>query len=500
MKHILIYSLLLLVSLGVSAQDKKPNIVFIEVDDLPAHYTTMMGEKNADTPTIDKLADEGVFFNNAICQGTMCGPSRNSFITGVYPHNLGFYQNGPFDGLDLNTWALPAAMQRAGYYTAHIGKSHIHPSEEGLKGTKAEKSREGHARLGFDYVWNSVGRTVAAKSRKTGGTDMYIDFLIDYDKKHNTNYYKQIKTKEKVSSLPEDIYLDGLFTKMALEFLDEHKDETYFLWLNYSVPHGPYDVEQKYHDKFDKSMMPTPNYAEDKGDNIPDLLRPYPMTEPRKVLKEQLGNFASISYMDYQVSRILKGIEETGHKENTIVVFFSDHGIFVGDHGLTHKSSLYKEVLNTSLIILDPRSETNGRTIARPVELQDVLKTTMDWGGASVKDKNTPYGESLLPLLQDKKGYKRVYAVGESPGYFAMVTEDYKYIAPFDFQKDGFEVLFDLKKDPNEKVNIAKDNSKVIKKFRKMAKEWLSESGEVKVQREKKAKNKKGKKGKKNKK
>jgi arylsulfatase A-like enzyme len=485
----LLVPIFLFITLLINAQEK-PNIVFIEVDDLPAHYTTMMGEKNADTPTIDKLADEGVFFNNAICQGTMCGPSRNSFITGVYPHNLGFYQNGPFDGLELNIWALPAAMQRAGYYTAHIGKSHIHPSEKGLKGTKAEKSREGHARLGFDYVWNSVGRVVASKG-KSHGKDMYVDFLIDYDKKHNTSYYNQLKSKEKISTLPEDVYLDGLFTKMALEFLDQHKDETYFLWLNYSVPHGPYDVEKKYHDKFNKSMVPTPNYADDKGENIPDLLRPYPMTEPKKVLKEQLGNFANISYMDYQVSRILKGIEETGHKENTIVVFFSDHGIFIGDHGLTHKSSLYKEVLNSSLIILDPRSETNGRIVTRPVELQDVLKTTMDWGEASEKDKNTPYGESLLPLLQDKRGYKRAYAVGESPGYFAMVTEDYKYIAPFDFQKEGFEVLFDLKKDPNEMVNVANDYPRTIKKFRKMAKEWLAESGEVKIQKKKRAKKKK---------
>jgi len=340
MKKLIIYSLLLLVSLGVNAQEKKPNIVFIEVDDLPAHYTTIMGLKTSDTPTIDKLADEGVFFNNAIVQGTMCGPSRNTFITGVYPHNLGFYQNGPFKGLDKGVWALPAALQRAGYYTAHIGKSHIHPSKKGLKGTKVEVSRKGHEELGFDYVWNSLGRTVVGGRNIKKGKDMYVDFLIA------NGYLDRMKLKEKISTLPPDVYLDGLYTKLALEFLEKHKNDLYFMWLNYSVPHGPYDVEQKYHDKFDESMVPTPNYYDDKGENIPALLRPHPIQPGKKaLLDEQLGNLSNISYMDYQVSRILDKIKETGHEDNTVVVFFSDHGIFVGDHGLVHKSSLYKEVL-----------------------------------------------------------------------------------------------------------------------------------------------------------
>jgi arylsulfatase A-like enzyme len=473
-------------ALLLNAQENKPNIVFIEVDDLPAHYTTMMGLKTSDTPTIDKLADQGVFFNNAIVQGTMCGPSRNSFITGVYPHNLGFYQNGPFPGLELNTWALPAALQRVGYYTAHIGKSHIHPSMDGLKGEKVDKSREAHKRLGFDYVWNSLGRGVISSREIKKGKDAYVDFLIE------NGYLDKIKKKEKISTLPEDIYLDGLYTKMAIDFLEMHKNETYFLWLNYSVPHGPYDVEQKYHDKFSENMAPTPNYYNDKGENIPALLRPHPIKPGKKaLLDEQLGNMANISYMDYQVSRILNKIKETGHEDNTVVVFFSDHGIFVGDHGLIHKSSLYKEVLNPTLIIKDPRNKANGRVVTRPVALLDVLKTTMEIAGASKTDIDTPYGESLMPLLKDKKGYKSKFAVGESPGYYAIVTEDYKYIAPFDYQKDGVEVLFDLKNDPNETTNIADANPKTIKKFRKIAKEWLAKSGEVKIQKKKKAKKKK---------
>ena len=127
-----LFTLLSFCILSVSLYaEEKPNIIFIEVDDLPAHYIGAMGADFAETPTLDRLASEGVFFNNAVCQGTQCGPSRNSLIAGVYPHNLGMYQNGPFKGLAPDVWTLPKALQKAVYKTAHIGKSHIHPSKEG---------------------------------------------------------------------------------------------------------------------------------------------------------------------------------------------------------------------------------------------------------------------------------------------------------------------------------------------------------------------------------
>lgn len=473
-------------ALILNAQNNKPNIIFIEVDDLPAHYTTMLGAEHAKTPTIDKLTEEGVFFKNAVCQGTMCGPSRNSLITGVYPHNLGFYQNGPFEGLAPNVWTLPAALQRAGYYTAHIGKSHIHPSKVGLTGTKQAISKKGHENLGFNYVWNSMGRAVVGSKEPKLGIDSYVDFLIE------EGYYEHMKAeRKKISTLPEDIYLDGLFTKLSEQFIEERKDEPYFLWLNYSIPHGPYDVAQKYHEGITPEMMPQINNVNDKGENIPALLRPHIISDQNKILKEQLGNFANINFLDYQVSRIVKAVEKTGLKENTIIVFFSDHGILVGDHGLHHKGTLYNEVINPALIVYDPRAKKNGRTIVRPVELQDLLKTTMDWAGASQTDKNTPFGESLIPLIENKKGYNRSFAVAESPGYYAMVTNEFKYIAPFDFQKDGYEVLFDLKNDPNETFNIASQSPDKIEEFRILANEWLAQTGAPKIQKEKPKKKKK---------
>ena len=470
-----LFSLLSFCFLSAVYAEEKPNIIFIEVDDLPAHYIGAMGAEFAETPALDKLASEGVFFNNAVCQGTQCGPSRNSLIAGVYPHNIGMYQNGPFKGLAPDIWTLPRALQKAGYKTAHIGKSHIHPSKEGLSGTKEAVRTEGHRRLGFDYVWQSLGRAVVGGKEAEKGVDAYVDFLIE------KGYFDQMKAdRGKPTSLPDDIYLDGLFTNLAKKFIAE-QEQPYFLWLNYSVPHGPYDVKQAYHNRFVDAQIPEPSAKHDKGEGIPKELRPSPLKDFSKLEKTQKGNCASIAFMDDQLKAIIEAVEASGEKDNTIIVFFSDHGILVGEHGLHHKTTLYKEVLNPSLVIYDPRQK-GSKVVSQPVQLLDLVSTALEWGSASDEDKAKPYGDSLVPLLTGEGEFARDYAVGECPGYYAIVTEKYKYIAPFDYQKNGKIILFDLENDPAEVSNVADQNPELIAMFKDKAQKWLAESGEVLVQ------------------
>ena len=200
-----------------------------------------------------------------------------------------------------------------------------------------------------------------------------------------------------------------------------------------------------------------------------------------KVDNVQRGNCANIAFMDDQLGRIMGAIEASGESDNTIVVFFSDHGILIGEHGLEHKGTLYKEVLNPTLVIYDPRQKS-PKKITRPVQLLDLVTTTLDWAGASAKDKAKPYGDSLLPLINGSGEFPRDYAVGECPGYYAMVTARYKYIAPFDYQKDGQIVLFDLQKDPDETVNIADQSPELVELLKRKADTWLAQSGQVLIQ------------------
>ena len=222
--------------------------------------------------------------------------------------------------------------------------------------------------------------------------------------------------------------------------------------------------------------MPTPNAPHDKGEKIPKLMRPK-AAKMDTIAEKQRGYCASIKFMDDQVSKILEAVGKTGKKDNTIIVFFSDHGYLVGDHGLMAKTTLYKEVLNPTLVIYDPRQQP--RKVTQPVQLLDLVKTALDWGGVSAEDKQKPYGDSLIPLITGEGEFTRDFAVGECPGYYAIVMGDYKFIAPFEFNKDGQYVLFDLKNDPSEVNNIADANPELIARFQKKADAWLAQSGEV---------------------
>ena len=119
------------------------------------------------------------------------------------------------------------------------------------------------------------------------------------------------------------------------------------------------------------------------------------------------------------------------------------------------------------------------------MQLLDLVKTTLDWAGASAEDKAEPYGDSLLPLINGSDTFARDYAVGECPGYYAMVTERYKYIAPFEFQKGGRIVLFDLQENPQETLNIAEQSPELVELFKRKADAWLAQSGQVLIQRTK---------------
>ena len=142
---------------------------------------------------------------------------------------------------------------------------------------------------------------------------------------------------------------------------------------------------------------------------------------------------------------------------------------------------LWKEVLNPALVIYDPR-DIKAQKVSKPVQLLDVVKTALDWGQASAEDKAKSYGDTLIPILTNEGEFARDYAVGECPGYYAIVTERYKYIAPFDYQKDGKIVLFDLQENPEETINIADQNPELVARFKEKAAKWAAKSGEVMVQ------------------
>lgn len=476
-------------AITVKAQEK-PNIVFIEVDDLTAKYLGCFGASFAKTPNVDKLASEGVVFNNAVAQGTMCGPSRNSLISALYPHNMGFYVNGQLHNLPKNGWRLPKALQQLGYHTEWVGKNHTKPNKQGITGaTKVEIMEKAmKEQMGLDYVKESVGRVVAQKMAKkvfskgeqwTVGEDAYADFL--YEKGLLDKFYKE-GGKVPTTLDGDTEYMDGYFSTVALDRMKNYQEnKPFFLWLNYSCPHGPYDIPKKWLEMFNPKDMPKPIEASSEKFVVPAGLKPHKskLTTVEAIQKERAEYSAAIAYMDNQVGRIVSFIKNSPKfKDNTMIVFFSDQGIMIGDHGLEHKSTLFHDVLNPSLIVSYPKSY-QAKRVNEPVELLDLCKTMVDIAGGTAEDlKKVPNGSSLKPLLTGVGKFDGgPAAFSEIEGFRSAYTGDYKYIQS-DINQD---ILFDYKKDAIETNNFKDSNAKKSAELQNEVKKWIQVSGEIKA-------------------
>ena len=466
---------------GVVQAGERPNLIFIEVDDLTFKYIGAFGAEHVRTPHIDSLANRGVLFSQAIVQGCMCAPSRNSLVTARYPQNLGLYSNGDIRQLPADTWAFPAALQTAGYHTAWIGKSHLLPWIDDQDGPGGDRKTAGMKRhMGFSEVWQSAGRHVALKrarelARQSGGgwqrgIDAYADHL------HDKGLLEQfLADARRPTTLPVDDYLDGLVARKTVDWIaDYRRPEPFFLWVNFSGPHGPYNPPAEYLATYEPGQLPPVILADDRS-AIPACLRPHAWTKETESIPAQRAMYAGmITFIDEQVGRIVGAIERKGIADETFVVFFSDHGIMEGDHGLVHKETLYKEVLNACLIVVDPRG-SRGKRVERTVELLDLVPTVLELAGVDAAERRPAFGESLLPLLRESgERYRRTSAVAQIRDATALVTDRYKYI-----ETPEGAVLFDLSTDPDERVNVASAQPKVCDELQAQLDAWRAEHGPV---------------------
>jgi arylsulfatase A-like enzyme len=455
-------------------KQERPNIVFIEVDDLLYRFMGKTGRNFVDTPNIDALAQNGVFFSNAVCQGLMCGPSRNSLITGLYAHNIGFYRNGHMGPLPNNIWSLGKGLKNAGYNTAWVGKCHVHPPAGTEK--KKRSSAEGlKSEMGFDYAIASLGRAMLAGRARSGKQivgDVYFDHL---EKKGLLKLYiEDCKKKRPTTSLPEDDYLDGFYTKKATEWIDNNKGkQPFFLWMNFSCPHGPFDVPQKYHDIYKDRTIPPPLTTDFGGVQVPaGLLKDNKAVNATKAADGRRGFAANVTFVDKMIGKIINKLKADGLYENSVIFFFSDHGIFMGNHGRIHKGTLFNEVTNPSLIIHYPKKFRKGVIEKTPVELLSIVKTALDIADASPEDKAKPFGESLIPLLTGKGEYKTKYVFSEIEGFQLCFDGRYRYIA----NKEK-PLLYDTQNDPTEMKNIADSSPEIVAKMQKAIDDWIKKSG-----------------------
>jgi len=396
-------------------------------------------------------------------------------LANLYSHNLGFYRNGHMKHMPEGIWTFPPVLRKAGYQTAYVGKSHMRPPAERPKAGKNESLRG----YGFDYVNCTGERYMLWKFLREGWSiedNPYIQHLKKkglYEQwvKDNTGYGN-------LSTMAEDVdYLDGFTAQVAIDWLSEERvaDKPFFLWFNFCLPHGPYDVPQRWYDRVSGLNIPPPK-TDSFGHEVPAplLADNHPIKSPERTAKDRMGEAANVAFMDAQIGRLVDALEAEGQLDNTVVIFFSDHSIFLGNHGRLHKGTLFEEALAASMIVSWPKRFPQNQVHPHPMELMDLVPTTFELAGVEKPNEVAKNGFSVVPLLEGKKTNGRKYAFSEILGAQAATGERYRYIV-----SEGVEMLYDHETDPWEMCNVVERYPEVTDRMRKAVERWMKNSGPV---------------------
>lgn len=377
--------LLVLTILPLVAADERPNVLFIAADDL-ANTLGCYGDPVARTPHLDRLAATGVAFDRAYHQIPLCNPARASLMTGKRPDGVRVYDLDRHFRDELpQVVTLPQHFAKAGYFTARVGKIY-HYDVPAAIGT------EGHDDAA------SWQLTVNPKGRDK--TDEALVFNAEPHRKISAalSWLAAEGTDEEQT--------DGMITTEAIRLLGERKDEPFFLAVGFFRPHTPFVAPKRYFDLYPLEEMRLPYAPADDRDDIPTAAfahnNPVPHygLDEATLLRARQAYYACVSFVDAQVGRLLDALDEFGLAENTIVVFWSDHGFHLGEHGgVWQKRTLFEESARAPMLVRLPGSPGNGQPCRRVVEFVDLYPTLAEAAGLAVPGDLD--GRSLVPLLRD---------------------------------------------------------------------------------------------------
>lgn len=422
--------------LAGAGKDERPNILFIMSDDHAAHALGCYGSTRGRTPCLDRLAREGVRFTNAFVTNALCAPSRATLLTGKYSHLNGLKDNATdFDGSQVT---FPKLLQKAGYTTALIGKWHLRTDP-----------------TGFDY-WNILP-----------GQGIY----------ENPQFIEMGERK----TVPG--YVTDVITDLAIRYLSERKEaQPFCLVLHHKATHRPWSPDDGRREEYRNKRYLTPrtfdddytyrssaaSHADMRIANMPDYEKEAPSGLSPEERKKWNYNrymrdyFANAECMDEGIGRVLDYLKDSGLEKNTIVVYTSDNGFFLGEHGYYDKRFMYEESIRVPLLIRYPGETRPGRTESRFVVNTDFAPTFLDYAKAGIPADMQ--GHSLRPLMtgSDAPAWRKsvYYHYYEYPlshrvrEHYGVRTDRYKLIHYYTI---GEWELFDLKTDPWEMHSVYDD-------------------------------------------
>lgn len=439
---------------------KIKNVLLLISDDLKASTLGAYGDAMVQTPHIDALASQGMVFKRAYCQGTTCGPSRQSFMYSRYRDDKGKTMGENF--IDN------------GYYSARVGKIfHMKVPGDIIAGTNGEDVEacwterfnspglEAHT-PGLYSLYNSDIVTTSLRDRVT--TAMHSRWFVSVQYDGDGSDQPDYKTASK-----------------TIELLQEHgqSDQPFFIAAGFVRPHYPNVAPQQYFDLYPYEDIELPEVIDGDLDDIPedgrtsvtslnDPIGKYPDNQ-----KRFWGSYyATITYMDDQVGRIMEELDRQGLRDSTAVVFIGDHGYHLGEHYFWQKNNLHEDVTRVPFILSAPGFKPGESDSI--VELADIYPTVSELVGIDVPD--TVQGKSLVKVLKRPKTEVReaAFTVGNSRE-FGLRGDQWVYM----LYKDGSDELYNMRNDPEQFTNLAKDPkySKVRDTWRKKLEERIAEAG-----------------------
>lgn len=431
---------------GVSEEDEKKNVLFIVVDDL----NKTLGSYDhplVKTPNIDKLAEAGIQFEHAYCNLAVCNPSRSSFLTGIRPENLGILDNRvPLQSVIENRISMPMLFKQNGYYTMSLGKV-FHGNKDIQNDPEA---------------WDEIYSYSTTETGKQGKSRNMTDGNLKW-------------CEWRAAEGEDEDQQDGQVSKKAVEFIKSDHEKPFFLAVGFHKPHDPFVAPKKYFDLYpleecDPPELPegwTPPYKH----TLPSETRVFNNFSDLDKREFLRSYYACTSFMDAQVGKLLDALEESGQLDNTLILFFGDHGYHLGEHNWWNKVTIFEKGTAAPFIVVDPASDKRGVRSEAMFEFIDIYPTLAEVTGLS----NIPEyldGKSFAEVLNNPETEFRseVRAVVKRGNMLGKMVKNkaWRYIE-WDEGRKGRE-LYDQKSDVQEYYNLAENGeySQVLDEMKKL--------------------------------
>ncbi len=457
------------------AQEQRPNIIFIMSDDHAAHAITAYGgiyDEYLQTPNIDRIANEGIRFENVLCTNAICGPSRAAILTGKYSHLNGYYKNESGGRFNADQWTFPQELQENGYQTAIVGKWHLGTEPVGFD---YYKYHDNPGQQGFYYnpIYNDNGTQVQVEGYATTlTTDFALDWL-ESNEESNQPFMLMLQYKAPHRNwYPEEKYVD-LFGDQELPYPDTFNDD----YAGREKTAGDTDMTMDFFNRKDMKLTPPEglengelqkwlSWGNKRGFGEGWLPSDTMSVEEARKWKYQRyikDYLACIKSVDDQIGRVLEYLDEKGLAENTIIVYTSDQGFYLGDHGFFDKRFMYEPSLKMPFVLRYPKMVKKPSVNEDVITNIDFAPTLLDLAGVEIpQDVQGRSFKKIIagktPKAWDQSMYYHYY---EFPfwhhvqPHYGIRNQRYKLIH-FYYSVDVWE-FYDLERDPNEMNNAIND-------------------------------------------